>query len=960
MALWLAVYYIAVILLMDALTPKPEIEDAKPAGDGDFSVPTAQEGRKWQLLWGTVRVAGPNIIWWGDKEQVPVTVEVPTGLFSSEDQITSFKYRVGMQHGLCRGGSYPVDELRRVWLGDDVVYDGGGADPVVADGGTFTIDDPELFGGDKLGNGGFEGTFEFFAGSLSQAASSYLAAFQTESGQQITYNGRCFVAPSAENVYIGNSSTIQPMRFELRRTPNPLSLTSAVVNVLDANPMNVLYELMTDPELPLKIDPALIDVANFAAVGEIMITEGNGFSMLLDRGEQAFDLKSRLEDQMDGVLHFDEIAGLWRFTLARADYDIDTIPVLDDTNVLEFVDFTRGSWEETTNEVRCGFVDRDDEYKDTFSPPAQDGANIRIQDGRRISVTVTLSGVKDRTLAGNIAWRKLRSLAQPLGRGSCICDRSVYDTNPGDVRALTDPDLGFVKLPVRITKVNRGDFGNGRITLEYVQDVFFNAAASGGVQATLWVPPVDTLAAYATADQKAFEAPRALVARDPLTIDPSANKIYASARKTGPEVRFKMFNRTNPSTPSFAGSAIEFGTVYGFALIGELEFALGVGSAYPFNNLSVVATPDSGSDILAAFPTGLTVSHIGSQLSTLLMIDDEFFLVTGGVTVPANVDMDGVYRGVLDSAQEDHASGAKVFLLFAGSGISNAALPDSDHVEIRLAPSSSSDDLAPLDVSVNEIIFQMNNRTRRPYPPSELSLNAVRFPSTTSLEGTGAGEAIGIGLAYLRRDYRATDEIAQLGVDAAVLFADFPANNTTTHEVEVVDDPDGSPATLDTQDLGSGTSGTVRRLDILKATDGALPTRMQFALRAKHDFEDLTGLLSHHDLVFDFDVTSALTGNFEFTALDNADVSAVYTSTVTGQYDFTLSSLFTAGDVEYRIDGGTWTQLIAAGGTTGNIPTVTSGETIEVRHLSSDGTTEKLLTMAAAGAGQDAFAVMFT
>jgi hypothetical protein len=84
--------YGALFVLAELLRPKPNIENAKPAGLGDFQFPTATEGRPVPILWGTVRQKGPNVVWYGDFEQVPMVVEVKTGLFSKEDQITGFKY----------------------------------------------------------------------------------------------------------------------------------------------------------------------------------------------------------------------------------------------------------------------------------------------------------------------------------------------------------------------------------------------------------------------------------------------------------------------------------------------------------------------------------------------------------------------------------------------------------------------------------------------------------------------------------------------------------------------------------------------------------------------------------------------------------------------------------------------------------------------------------------------------
>lgn len=47
-----------------ALAPKPEIPP--PAELDDFDVPTADETRAIPVVFGTVWVKGPNVMWYGD------------------------------------------------------------------------------------------------------------------------------------------------------------------------------------------------------------------------------------------------------------------------------------------------------------------------------------------------------------------------------------------------------------------------------------------------------------------------------------------------------------------------------------------------------------------------------------------------------------------------------------------------------------------------------------------------------------------------------------------------------------------------------------------------------------------------------------------------------------------------------------------------------------------------------
>lgn len=948
---------IVILILSELLRPKPNLEDAKPADLGDFSFPTATEGRVVPLIWGTVLSKAPNVVWYGDLRQIKLEETVTTGLFSSETYIIGWKYEVGMQFALCRGGATAgVTALEKIYIGEDEVFSGS-----VAGGGTFSIDQPNLFGGDPpKGQGGVGGTLRFFDGSKTQAVSTYLSAFQSQGGVTPAYMGTCYVAPDVDPTYVGNSTTIKPWWFQLRRINNELGLTASrnIVNGADANPLNVLYELLTDTEWGLSIPTADIDTANLITAANTLWTEGNGFSFLLDRSMPAVDLLRMIEQQVDGVVFQNQITGLWQIKLARADYDINLVPELDETNTLEITEFTRGAWEDTTNEIRVEFTDRDDEWKLTYAV-AQDSSNIRIQNGAVVTGSIRHPGVKDAALANQLAWRGLRGKSYPLSKGTCIVDRTFYDVTPGTVLAFTNSQLGFQKLPIRINRVDFGELADGRITLDWVQDIFAFAVGNfGNPPATNWTPPSETLVPFPVLQQLAFEAPRAFVTRDPLGGGLISDKIWTSGRiQVGPESSYKIVERhaTFPTVP--VGTFAEVGESFGFMLMGELSAALGAGSAYPLSSFDIDATPDFQAVLEAAFTDNPDLQHMGTDLVNLILVDDEFMMVTSAADAGFDVRLSGVYRGCLDSVQADHLISTEVYLIFAGGGLTSTSFTPNENVHVKLLPSSVLSEVIE-SAATQVYINPMDDRVRRPYPPSEPRINNTVFATTGSIEFNGSGgEDYAFDLDIIRRDYRTTDEVEALTVDAGTLFADFPTANTTDQQVDVRNDPDGANTFLYT-DTFTNAQHDVNRIDILRQTSGVLPTRLRFVLRTRHT-EASVVYGSRQEQTWDFDVTSALTGQFAFGALDTSVASNLYTTTVSGVYNFTLSSAFTAGDVEVSINGAGYVQLIAATFTTGATSSLTAGDTIRIRHQSSDSGALKHIDMVAAGAGQDGYGVLY-
>ena len=955
--------YAVLFVLSDLLSPKPELEDAKPSGLGDFNFPTATEQRKVPLLWGTVKLSGPNVVWWGDLEQEAITKEVKTGLFSKEDQVIGFRYKIGMQLALCEG---ECDDLLRVWVDEDIVYDPvDGGDAAVTHGNDFTIDDEELFGGLDFGNGGFVGTFKFHAGTSTQAVSTYLSAFQkfpVVTGDTPAYRGFTYVAPSSERIYVGNSSSIKPMKWEVRRLPNGLALSGEqAVNTYDANIMNVVYEAMTNTDWGYGIDVADVDTANFTTAAITLHGEGNGFSMLLDRDEDVGDLIRRLEQQADMVLFQNPFTGKWQTKLARDDYDIDLVFQLTVDNVVEVVSYTQSTWEDTKNQVSVPFAQRDDEYKKTYGF-AQDMANERIV-GKKTPTQQAHPGCKDKTLANALAWRSLRTLSQPLIAMTIICDRSVYGQLPGNVMAFTDPDYNAVKLPVRIQSIDYGSLFDGKIRMRIVQDVFRAAVGSfADPPGSGWEPPSDTLVPFPADEQLVFEAPRAFTLRDSGSTLPETDKVWATGRRQGPEVSFRIRTRNAPGAP--AGVYAINGQAFAFVKIGNLLSAIDENGAYPMTTITVAPLPDTQGGILNAFPTILDIVELGTELNSLVYVDGEFMLVTSASTNAGNIDMSSVYRGVCDSTQKSHASGTDVFLIFVGGGMCTSAFPAGDNVDVLLTPRSSSDEVT--EGAANLVQIALDNRTRRPYAPSEFRLNSVRLDLlNVSLTGSGSGEAIGVLVDQInRRDFRATDEILQLGNDASTIATDYPTANTTTHSLVVKN----GGTDLVVQSIGTGVSGTVTQLDILDALDETtLPANLVFGVRAHHLFETVA-----YDSIVDCEVDSTLNspfvGEHAFGSLVNGEASngsstlyAVQVGDDTTDHTLTLSTSFTVGDVQYRINAGAWTTYIAAGGTVGAIPnaSLTVADTIEIRHQSSDAATKKLATFTV-GASTRGYAVLTT
>lgn len=926
------ILFAATLVLSEVLKPKPRIENARPASLGDFQFPTATEDRVIPLIWGTVRLNSPNVIWYGDLRQRAITEKVKTGLFSSKSVTKGFRYNIGVQMALCRGGGdSPLaeqPELLRVFVDDEEVFSGSQGE------GVINIDRPGLFGGDDRGNGGISGDLSVRVGTEDQTIPTYLEAFQPVPGlpgRFVHYRGTMFV--TWEGGYIGNSTNIAPWNFEVRRIPNGLGLGTPTVNGgNDLNPMNAIFEIMTNDEWGLGFPAADIDTAAFTAAATTLLAEGNGLSFIWDSEREVSEILREIERQIDGVVFLDRSTGKWTVTLARGGYDIDAVPQV--TDPIEIRDFTRGAWEDTTNFIQVRFSHRGREYQGTFAP-AIDHGNIFIQGGTVKKSILDYPMVKDPSLANSISWRDLRTLSFPLARAKLVVDRSFYAVNPGDVIAWTGEfeGLQFTKLPMRVNRVDLGEIDSNRITLDVVQDVFtFESPAFADPDAGDWEPPSDTLVAIPADESVVFEAPRAFLTRNGDGADDI--KVWAGARNQGDgAVSINLLD--NSGTGFTLG-----GEVFAFFPIGELTSDLGkpTGTISISSPVNVTATPDNVNDILEDIPEGTaTITELGQDLVNLALIGTEIVAFRSAAQgAGSTVDLSNVYRGLLDTAQQDHPAGTPVYFLGNGGNMSDRIYADAiTQVTVKLQTVSLSDTL--LEGSAPNIVVPLQDRAKRPYLPQNATTNTSVFPTTTSIDSTFGGTGLderGILVSLRRRDFRQTDETANLGVDAATVFADYPAANNSLHLIEVVEDPDGSPSTLFTTDPSSLADFNLTRTKILRENGGSIPSRLELRVTARHTvggvvFDNL------ETLDWAFDVTSAFSGLDELGVLDTNDVSAITVAVETATQNVSIGTALPLGDVQFRLNGGSWTTCIASGATAGTIPGVTIGDQIEFRHTDS-------------------------
>ncbi|WP_218186907.1 phage tail protein, partial [Pseudomonas sp. NBRC 111129] len=455
---------------------QPKAEKPTAAGLEDFSFPSAAE-RPIQVLAGTRRISGPNVLWYGDLRNSAIK-QVQKGLFSSKKTVVGYRYFMGVQLGICHG---PDVLLREIRFGDDVAWSG------LNTGGAIQIDKPALFGGDTNGSGGVSGTLRFYPGALTQTANEYLVG---KVGSDLVSAIRGVSYCVMEGMYIGNSSSPQATSFVVSRFPkSPDDRFSDYEQIgLDANPAFFIYEMITHGLYGADLSYSSIDLESFTSAAKTLFDEGLGISAVIDSSTTAGDVIDDIKRVIQCSLQTDAATGALKLKLIRNDYDVNALPLLDQSNIKNLSGFTRGSLDTAITEVKLKYTSIADDFTER-TVIAQNSA-LRIHKGDSDGQTVQMPMVSTRELANKIAAREMAGISVPLATCIAECNRGPAHTEVGDVVRLSWPADGVDNLIMRVTGVDLGAPQDGSVRLTLVQDVFgvFMSLYADGSERS-WVKP---------------------------------------------------------------------------------------------------------------------------------------------------------------------------------------------------------------------------------------------------------------------------------------------------------------------------------------------------------------------------------------------------------------------------------------------------------------------------------------
>lgn len=691
--MWIQIALFIVSLVVSyALQPKPQ--RPKAAAFEEFDFPTVEDGTPQIVVFGDVWLTDWTVLGVGNYRTSNIVAK-QKGLFGSKKTTTGYRYHMSLHMGLCRG----MDDLIEIKVGDRTAWTG----TLAATGGRLSIKKPDLFGGDK-GEGGINGSLIVSYGRPDQPVLTELSAIF---GVIPAYRG--VVTFFYDGLVCSNSPYPKPWSFRVRRVTSDWDgavwyADKAVIWLEDnkikaMNPAHILYEVQTNTLWGRGFSAGQLDLNSFKAAADQLYNEKFGVCLAWRRQDSLNNFIQQILDQIGAALYVDRTTGLWRLTLIRDNYQLESLPQYSYQNgLLRIEEDNNAALDLVTNQVVVTFKDPIKNQDETIR-----AENIAaIQKHGLISENKSYAGIPTANLAGRIAARDMKIAQSNLKKFKLIFDRRAYTMQPASVFKLALPERGIASIVVRAIRVEHNDATNGEITVTVVQDVF-GLPSSNFIQSqpSLWQPP--DLTAKPVSQQLLYEVPFAELLREfsIQELQQIQNQSYVgivAQQPTAMHLDFDIFAKASTDA-----AYIDVGN-------GEFGFVSEIDADIP--QTAEPITCNLNRPIDDAVQVG-DRAFLGNEIVRIESIDRE----TNSLVLA---------RGCIDTVPLAHNTQSMLWVYSNIASVAESTFASTQTVDMKLVTHVSQDVLNQDLATVASLA--LNNRKERPYPPANVKINKAYFP----------------------------------------------------------------------------------------------------------------------------------------------------------------------------------------------------------------------------------------
>lgn len=486
------------------------------------------------------------------------------------------------------------------------------------------------------------------------------------------------------------------------------------LQINDMNPAHILYKVMTNKDWGMGYNPHDLDEPSFKKAADTLYAERFGMSLLWDASKTIEDFNSDILDAIDGVIRVNVLSGKFELVLIRDDYNIDELPILDEDSVVEIKRFERAAWGDSANEIVLTYKDRME--KDVVLTK-QNLAAIEIQRGI-ISSAQTYKGVHTPHIAEMIASRELKLMSSSVAKVSLKVNRLHYLLQNGDVFVLSWDELGIKRMVCRVASIVKGEFDDGTIDIEAVEDIF-------GVSSSMFA---------VTEDSEGYKDPHApltpVPVKDAVVIEASYHDVQTAVEPANLEAVTKLIDEGSAFTMTLVNKPSQATVRYDlYASKAEQEYNLVASDVYftpafkLAHNVGIDFTEFRVDDIKNHPPeiTSDMYLLVGNECMGIVSFNyDE-----GKVTVK---------RGILDTLPTYHSFGDTGYIISRASSSDTNSYPVGGTLRYK-AVSEGINSVTSINDAI-ELPATLVGRAARPAPVNSVFINNKTYPETIGVKDT--------------------------------------------------------------------------------------------------------------------------------------------------------------------------------------------------------------------------------
>ena len=241
--------------------------------------------------------------------------------------------------------------------------------------------------------------------------------------------------------------------------------------VLTMNPVHALRETLINRDWGSGVSEAVLDDASFRAAADTCREERLDFCYVWDSPGPTDRLVESILEYIDGLLYYEPNSGLYKLKLIRNDYDIDTIPRFNNSNISDLTMFKRQHADRIINSLTVSYFDAVRDVADSLT--IHDLARVEAA-GKTIAAKFNYPGCATKEAALVVAAREFFSLSQAVVSFVISVD-NADGIGLGDPVRVSWRDLNLAQIVMRVMSI---DYSDGRQTeaagvkLTLIQDVF--------------------------------------------------------------------------------------------------------------------------------------------------------------------------------------------------------------------------------------------------------------------------------------------------------------------------------------------------------------------------------------------------------------------------------------------------------------------------------------------------------